>query len=527
MAFVPLGQSQPAVNKAPSSASFYGGGVITSQVPQVGGDTAPPSSGGSSVGSVPYAGTSSFGPGNDLQSTQITPQASPMTAQAQGYAAGAAGQVAGQSFNPWQSMSPFTSGATSQYASIGPVTAQTGGTTDPTAAYGYQNKAEGALSGGAMGAGMDTLIGLSGGGGGFSYGGPGADVGKARGMTMSALESAMNGPDRMKLAGDAYDQLVERSNPQFAADTRALAAKQTALGRAGSGMVNTALADLGTARDRELSLARQELATQAAGQTLADRLNLTSAAQGVAQGFAGDDRADAGLNLSGAQLAESARGRQLSAANSLIGAGQFNANMLRGLGNDRFGMDATITGQRGADADRMNSIGMFNTGLGERKATFGYNADKDTYQSQVNERDAGRADEFNRGQFGLSKLSGLSNYATGREAEDRANRTELRGERGYQNALAEQAKADDYQSAQFDEWLRNSRAGRAQGYAATGYGNNPGGTLMQGAGYYGDQAAGNFSSLGPMMAYLAQMNGGQGAAGQRPIAQTYSGPTWG
>jgi hypothetical protein len=180
MAFVPLGQSQPAVNKAPSSASFYGGGILTSQVPQVGGDTPPPAS--SSAPSAPYAGLSSFGPGNDLQGTQITPQSSPMTAQAQGYAAGAAGQVAGQSFNPWQSMSPFTSSAAGQYQGIAPLTAQTGGTTDPTAAYGYQNKAEGALSGGAMGAGMETLIGLSGGGGGFSYGGPGADVGKARGM---------------------------------------------------------------------------------------------------------------------------------------------------------------------------------------------------------------------------------------------------------------------------------------------------------------------------------------------------------
>ncbi|UOF79587.1 hypothetical protein [Caudoviricetes sp.] len=479
---------------------FYGGGVQTGTF----GNTPAPSTTGFSA---PYATMTSFGPGNDLQSTQINPTASANTAQAQGYAQQAAGQVAGQSFSPWQSMSPFTSGAAGQYQNIGPVNTQTAGTTDPTASYGLLNASQNALTSGPMASGMSMLTGLGGEGAGFSYGGPGADVGKARGMTMSALESAMNGPDRMKLAGDAYDSLLARSEPQFAAAQRSLGQKAAALGRAGSGMVNTELADLGTARERELSTARKELATSAAQQTLADRLALTNAAQGVAQGFAGDDRADAGLNLAGAQLAEQGRGRQLSAANSLLNAGQFNASTLRGLGNDRFGMDATITGQRGADADRMNQGSQFNTGLAERKATFGYNADKDTYGSMVNERDAQRADEFGRGNFGLSKLSGLAGYSQGLANEDRANRNELRGERDYQTSAANQAVQDQMNSTQFDEWLRNSRAGRLQGYGALGFGNDPSGTLMQGAGYYGNQAAGNFASLGPMMQYLAQSRG--------------------
>lgn len=482
------------------------------------------------TGATSGATLTPFGPGNDLQGTQIAPGMSQPTRTALGQTQAAANAYSGQTFTPFQSVGPFTSGATGQYGAIAPVTAQQAGTTNPTAAYGYQDAATRALSSGAAASGTQGLIGLGnyggmavsdgGPGGSYAFGGFGSDVDRSRALTLQSLEQAMSGPERLQLAQEAYDQMVERSSPQFEMDQRNLSRRTAALGRAGSGMVNSEFADLGTARERELSLARRELSTQAAGQTLADRIARTQLGQGVATDFGNLDLGAESMKLSGAQLDEQGANRRMQAssatANSLndaarlrlganqalVDTGMAGAEFLRGLGNDRFSMDSRITGERGADADRRSAADVFNTGLRERQAQFSYDADRDTYASQVGERDAARADTFNVDRALGDRVRTFDDYLRGREGQDRSNRDELRGERDYQTAQERQAIEDDYRSAQFDEWLRNSRAGRMGGYAATGYGYDPTGAYQQAAGYYGNQADASAAATGPMLQYL-------------------------
>lgn len=489
-------------------------------------------------GSTGGAQFSSFGPDNNLIGTAITPGQSAQTQQAGQYAMGAAGQVAGQQFSPFQSVGPFTSAQS--YAGIAPTQVRQAGTTDPTAAYNYQTQAAGALNNGSMAAGASGLVGLGtysspgvsdgGVGGSYSFGGFGADTTGARGLTLQALEAAMSGPERVQLAQDAYDQFVERSQPQFDQDQRALGQRATALGRTGSGMVNSEFADLGTARERELSLARRELSTETAGQTLGDRLARVAAGESVSNSFGNLDLGGEQMKLGGAQLDEQAASRRAnaSAANAsaanqaagirlganqgLIDSGMKSAEILRGLGNDRFNMDSTITGERGRDADRGMATDQFNTGLAERGVQFGYNADRDTYNSRVSERDAARADEYGQAGYNLDRLGALDNFYRGRESSDRADRDEYRTERGYQAAAERQAIDDEYRSAEFDEWLRNSQYNRGMGYTNAGYSGSPASALANASNYYGNQAAGSYSAIGPMMQYLAAYNSRQPTA---------------
>lgn len=220
----------------------------------------------------------------------------------------------------------------------------------------------------------------------------------ARSMAMGDLAS-LRGPDRGQIAADVFSQLEEASRPRFEQDIQNVGRKASALGRLGAGMTTSELGDVVSNRERDLSLAKRGLASDAASQSLSDRLGVFNASLGASGQFTNEDlaRAGFGLNKAGAEL----------------------------------GLGQTLEGS--ARTDRAESVG-------ERDFQFGRDVTS-----------AGLAGDQAR------LYSGLADQVYG---QNRGYRDELRGERGYQNDMSQQALENMINQRTLEEMLLQGEFGR-------------------------------------------------------------------
>lgn len=79
------------------------------------------------------------------------------------------------------------------------------------------------------------------------------------------------GPDRGALAAQTFQQLTDASAPQYQQDLRSVGQRAAQYGRIGSGVTTSELGDVALQRQKYLGNLAAQLATQSAGQTLADR----------------------------------------------------------------------------------------------------------------------------------------------------------------------------------------------------------------------------------------------------------------
>jgi hypothetical protein len=508
------------------------------------------------TGGFSFARMSQINPASDLRGQMIAPGNSPRTTRFGGFLDRAAQDVADAEVPTFQQMDPFSSGAVDDMAGIGPVNINDVDLTDFSGANDLYGRAGSGLS-----STMSRLSQLFGGGdplsgvGGVSFDGTRAgstldsaesalnssivrnsDVGDARRMMMERL-SALGGPDRGTLAAESYDQLVERSAPQFASMVSDLGKRTAAMGRRGAGMVNKEGADLGTARERELSLARRELATNAAQQTLADRLGVLDATRGTTESLAGMDFTDSGQRLQRGQaltgvadarraLARDATDAQ--ATNASIGLQR--ASQMRGLANDEFGRSLSTaeftrgTGDRLADqgtqrtrertgnVERRFTADTANADRRERQADFRYNADRDRYGFARDERDGALSAAERGNDFRMRRASQMGDLYGQQRRFDAADRDELRGERGYQNDLRNQSVQDQINAILQGESWRSGNVGRATGAASTGFGNDPSSALFNAAGQAQGQADGAMGSIGQLLQALMMSQAMRGGA---------------
>src|SRR3990172_4124966 len=122
--------------------------------------------------------------------------------------------------------------------------------------------------------------------GGYS---PSAEADRARAITMANLEALQGAPNRADLAAQALGLFDERSAPYLQQRYQQVGQQAAALGRIGAGMTTNQLTDVLTQQDQQRSLLQRDLALQAAGQSMADRLNQLQAAQGVGGQFRAED----------------------------------------------------------------------------------------------------------------------------------------------------------------------------------------------------------------------------------------------
>jgi hypothetical protein len=304
-------------------------------------------------------------------------------------------------------------------------------------------------------------------GGGMNFGGGGAQANTSRfNQELDTALQGLQGPDRAALAAQTLGLLEERTQPGFEAAQRQTGQRAAALGRLGSGMTTNDLTGVLQGRERMLDQSRRELATDAAGRTLDDRLQVANMQRGVANDRFGGETFNA-------QLADNAAGRAQQGA-------MFGANLQRGIAGDLYGMGRDASNLQMGLGDRFGDQARDITGLGERQAGFTRgiandlgNFTRDTASFQQSERDAARSDEFGRAGFGLQALQGLGGVQDRQRSFESGLRDESRGERGYQNDMANQAQDRAIQQQQFNEWLRNSGWNRTQQAGGLGFGNTP------------------------------------------------------
>lgn len=430
--------------------------------------------GGAQPFAAPYGTFQSYGPGNDLRGTAIMPQGGMADGMAQG--------VANFQFSPFQGVSQpgfgeergMLAGANTAMQGLG---FNFGGANTSygnavAAQQGAQGRAAGILSGlGGMGAGS------------FGGGAARADTGRFN-QELDAALAGLQGPDRAALAAQTMGLLEERTQPGFEMAQRQTGQRAAALGRLGSGMTTNDLTGVLQDRERLLDQSRRQLATESAGQTLADRLQISGAQSAIAGQRFGGEQFNAGL-------ADNAAARNQQGA-------MFGANLQRGVASDLYGMGRDAAGLQMDVGDRFGNQARDVVGLGERQAGFGRNIAGDLgnltqgqFANAVGERNAARGDEFDRFGAGITGLNAVSGF-------ERGQRQEARGERDFQNTMANDARANAIGQQQFSEWLRNSGWQRAMGAGSLGFGNDPSGALNAGAGAAGSNAANIFAMLGQL-----------------------------
>ena len=151
----------------------------------------------------------------------------------------------------------------------------------------------------------------------------------ARAMAMSDLAN-LSGPDRGQIAQDVFGQIRDATEPQFQKDLQGVGRKAAALGRLGAGMTTSELGDVMSTRERDLSLAQRGLASEAAGQTLSDRLGVFDARLAGSGQFTQEDLGRAGFGLSKASAEQGLGSRYQDLASQLYGQERGERDELRG-----------------------------------------------------------------------------------------------------------------------------------------------------------------------------------------------------
>jgi hypothetical protein len=206
-------------------------------------------------------------------------------------------------------------------------------------------------------------------------------------------------------------------------------------------------AGLTSIHNRDLDLSRRELAAGAAGQTLDDQLKALQAARGV-----GNDYSSASLGASNAAS---------------------NAN------------------QQAFE----NYLRLSNQGYGRERDTYGDQLGERAYGDDLSERNFGRSRQA------LGDLSAYEQQLTGNERNDR---DELRGERGYQYGLERDALGDRIGQYGLERDVLGQERDWTRQLTGIGYGQNPTDAYQNYANQQGQQAQGAMDAAGQLFGEWAK-----------------------
>jgi len=507
---LPMGGTGPANPHYGSTGTWSSGrnaGVMAFDAPPAINQQTTTTASTPNVSANPYA---QFTSSNNLLGAQITPQKSDRLNTAQGYTSSAAGNLAGYSQKPFQGVGAQDASGTYAQLARGNDQMQGMGTagyrsvagTDLSGAQGFLDAASRSVNPSAAASGMAGAGQM----GGFSYAG---DTQGLRGTTMGQLDKTLNNtPDRAKLASDAYQQLLERSAPMEQTQDRRLAQRTAAMGRAGSGMFNSEQMDLATARERERDLARRSLATDAAGLSLQDQMDKLNASRGVTSDFSGYDTAAGSLNLGYQNSNNAERGNAFNRTMALEGTA-FDRN--RALSSDSVGMAQIRRNDGLTERDAMNDAERYGNDLTQRRAAasrqYGmdqYGIGRDARGDAVNERDTSMAYDQQGFNNSRSQFGDLSSYEDMIRQNERSDRNEVRGERGYQAGMDQRAIDNAERQRGMEDRYRNSDLGYAGDLMQYGYGSDPYGALASQGRRFDGQASDAYGATADLFGNWAQ-----------------------
>jgi hypothetical protein len=348
---------------------------------------------------------------------------------------------------------------------------------------------------------------------------------------MGMLDNLSNAPDRLELAADALRIQRELTAPQWQQDLRHVGAQAAALGRIGSGMTTNELTDLTLAREKALGLFGQQLANQASGQILDDRLNIFGAGAGLQNQFAGQDAQRANLLQGNAgilsqQAQAIAANQQQNAARALQAAmANQGANLSAAQSNQGANLQADLSNaQRAAAASQARaSMGLQQAGLFQNLAGTSAGMATNTAQFNAQQAQAQQQAAAQRAQLQqalLGQLAGIQGQTFNQGMSEAQLRTQ---QQQWQNQLQQQGVQNAAQQQVLQDQLLNSefqrRLALAQAQGQYGFGNDPYSLQLAGSQYTqqnANQAAGGAAALAQQNAFQQAMAAASAARGGAP-----------
>jgi len=357
------------------------------------------------------------------------------------------------------------------------------------------------------------------------------DTGGVRSSAVGQLNQLLNTtPDRAKLAADSYQLLQDQYEPKYQQDLRQVGQRAAALGRVGAGLTTNDLTGVQQAKDNYFSQQGRALATDAAQQALADQQAKLAAAQGLTGTLGGLDLSAGGLNQAYNQMALNERGNSFGRLSGLSNAAFNNLLNLSGRQADYAGIgrnDALTerSAQREAQ-DAANQVGAAQAGFNRGISSDLYGRESDAYSRGVNERDAALQYDQTRFQNNRNQFGDLNAYEQSLLGNDAANRNEIRGERGYQYGLEQDAQGARERQYANEQAANNNNFNQALQLAQFGYGTNPSGAYNAAGAQQGQQAGQTLDTFGPLFSEWAkrQRQGGVPAPTGQPTYTTSTPP---
>ena len=494
------------------------------------------------------------------QGQQLFDQAAGSVGRAQGFGQQAAQALGGTGFGSYGAIAPTVTGVGGPQGIGGPSYTQ-GNVTLP-------GVTQGALSGQGISTGpLTNLRDLA-----FAK-----DTQGLRGRVGQGVDSLYDSPDRGQLARSQFDLLQEQAAPEFASQVRDLGKATGAFGRQGSGLVNSQLADLGTAAATSRDQQARQLSLDAADKTMSDRMSRLSGTQsGLGQLGGLDTQGNESFNQNQASMFDRNLGRDQAVNQAGLNQANFNLNRDQTInsnamnqagfnaGRDDARNQATFNAQSANANNALQASGM---NLDAQRAMFdqqntnrNFAANRDDARNDLafgkanafrglgsDSLDQGRfgsglaSDAFGRGnterdfatsydqannRLAFDRLDAMSGLQGQQFNQDQSQANDLRGERSYQDNLAEQANQNainQYMAEQqaqnqgFNQWNQSVNT-----LGNLGYGSDPTTQLNNQGVNLANQGQGSVNNFADYLAQQQAMQAMPGFAATQPNI-----PTWG
>ena len=494
------------------------------------------------------------------QGQQLFDQAAGSVGRAQGFGQQAAQALGGTGFGSYGAIAPTVTGVGGPQGIGGPSYTQ-GNVTLP-------GVTQGALSGQGISTGpLTNLRDLA-----FAK-----DTQGLRGRVGQGVDSLYDSPDRGQLARSQFDLLQEQAAPEFASQVRDLGKATGAFGRQGSGLVNSQLADLGTAAATSRDQQARQLSLDAADKTMSDRMSRLSGTQsGLGQLGGLDTQGNESFNQNQASMFDRNLGRDQAVNQAGLNQANFNLNRDQTInsnamnqagfnaGRDDARNQATFNAQSANANNALQASGM---NLDAQRAMFdqqntnrGFAANRDDARNDLafgtanafrglgsDSLDQGRfgsglaSDAFGRGnterdfatsydqannRLAFDRLDAMSGLQGQQFNQDQSQANDLRGERSYQDNLAEQANQNAINQYMAEQQAQNQGFNQwSQGVntlGTLGYGSDPTTQLNNQGRDLATQGQGSVNSFANYLAQQQAMQAMPGFAATQPNI-----PTWG
>lgn len=221
----------------------------------------------------------------------------------------------------------------------------------------------------------------------------------------SATLQGLQGPDRAQIAEDIFTRLVDASRPAYEQELQGVGQKAAAMGRLGAGMTTSDLGDVQQRREAGLNRVRGQLASEAAGLSLQDRVQQLASELSAGAQFQNADLAAANFGLDQA-------GTQANLYGTGFDASRAGLSDLAGLEGMQYGQGVTSRNEIRGERDFQNLLARLSVDDRVRQAIT-----EDQLLNSAVDRENSRLNLMGSSAFGGLPTGTLQNAALNQSAQ--------------------------------------------------------------------------------------------------------------